>query len=354
MTQNLSKGLISKIDVVFLLLMCFSIPMFSLSQVNYENENNLKNIGNYDAIEIKATVDENVALYGTLIAPKTRYKIVLVIISGTGKSSQKAHNYLTEFLLENNIAVFRFDKRGVGKSTGKYNDSPSIYTKDFIEIYKELIKLKPISGKKIGFIGHSLGGLVSIKAVENDIKPDFLIQWSTPVGKARELLKYQIKNVIKNYDDLIVGKTIKQRLAILDYANNLIDKHPDKTAWDIWKIAKKECKDHNISKRSFTNYIMPYNVEFARIDNSESYKNLDIPTLFIIGSDDILVDPLKSKNDLLLFGNQNIEYVLINGYNHFMVKKETSEKTNDIYDVAFEFKQKLVNWILDIDKKSIN
>ncbi|MBB4119894.1 pimeloyl-ACP methyl ester carboxylesterase [Mesonia hippocampi] len=36
---------------------------------------------------------------------------------------------------------------------------------------------------------------------------------------------------------------------------------------------------------------MPHNVEFARIDGTKTYKNINFPTLVIIGEQDILIDP---------------------------------------------------------------
>ena len=53
---------------------------------------------------------------------------------------------------------------------------------------------------------------------------------------------------------------------------------------------------------------MPHNVEFARIDNTKTYQNIDFPTLIIIGKEDILVDPKQSKTELNRIENSNIEF----------------------------------------------
>ena len=330
-------------NYLLLLLLFFSSSIFC--QETLHNEKEIANFQDYNIEEISTSINEEITVFGTLITPKTAFNKILIIISGTGKISQKAHNYLTEVLLENNIGVFKFDKRGVGKSTGEYNDRPKTYTSDFIGIYKEFEKLKTIKNKKIGFLGHSLGGMVSIMAIKENIKPDFLIQWSAPIGKPRELLKYQIKNGLKIYDDLIVGENIKERILALDYANKLIDKYPNKTAFELWKIGKKESKKVNVNKKSFSNYLMPKNVDFTRIDNQKTYEKIDFPTLVIIGEDDILVDPKQSKTELNKIGNSNIEFKEITGLNHFMTKKGTSQKTNEIYNIDESFKGYLVNWI---------
>jgi len=309
----------------------------------------IKNIQDYRVDEISNKIDEKTTIFGTLITPKSDFQNVVVIISGTGEISQKAHNYLTEFLLRNNTGVFRFDKRGVGKSTGEYDDNVTLYTKDFSEIYSKLEEVKAFENKNIGFLGHSLGGIVSLQAIEKQVKPDFLIQWSAPVGKPRDLLKYQINNGIKNYDQLIVGENSYERLKTLDYIFDLIDRNPKKTAWDIWKIAKKESRKYGIDKKSFTNYIMPYHLELARIDNSKTLKKIDLPVLVIIGEEDILVDPIQSKIKLDKIQNSNITFKVLKELNHFMTKKGTNHKTNDIYNVDNSFKNYLIGWINNLE-----
>jgi alpha-beta hydrolase superfamily lysophospholipase len=328
------------------------------SQEKFDNEKGIENIENYNKEEITTNVkktttvygtfDVNIKLYGTLLTPKTKFDKILVIISGTGKISQKGYNYLTEYFLQNNIGVFRFDKRGVGKSNGEYSDFFQIYTSDFIKVIQVLKKSKSFLNKKIGFLGHSLGGFASIQAIENNIKPDFLIQWSAPIGKPRELTKYQIEKGIINYNKYIVGKNKKERIQNLDYFHNLVDENPNKTAWEIWKSRKKDLRKKGINKDAFFDYLTPHKLEFVRIDNTKTYKNIDFPTLVIIGKEDILVDPKQSKTELDKIGNPNIEFNQIDGLNHFMTKKGVDWKTNEIYNVDLFFKEYIVNWINEL------
>ena len=314
----------------------------------YGNEKEIANIEKYYKEEIEFEINNEIRISGTLLKPKNEFDKILVIISGTGQISQNAHNNLTEYLLENNIAVFRFDKRGVGKSTGTYDDRTETYTNDFIKIFNQLEKLKSVQNKTIGFLGHSLGGIVSIQAVEQNVKPDFLIQWSTPIGKPRELIKYQINNGIKNYDNLIVGNTDKDRIKTLDYIFQLIDQNPTLSALELWKIAKKDSKKYGIKKKAYSRYLQPHNVSDARIDNSQNYMEIDFPTLVIIGDEDILVDPKQSEIELKIIANQNIEFKTVNELNHFMTKTGVDWKTNEIYNVDLTFKEYIVNWINSI------
>lgn len=314
----------------------------------YGNEKEIENIENYRNEEIITEINSEIKIFGTLLKPKTDFDKILVLISGTGQISQNAHNHLTEYLLENNIAVFRFDKRGVGKSTGTYDDRAETYTNDFVRIFNQFKTLKSVQNKTIGFLGHSLGGIVSIQAFEQEIKPDFLIQWSTPIGKPRELIKYQINNGINNYDNLIIGNTDKDQIKTLDYIFELIDQNPQLSAWELWKIARKESKKFGINKKAYANYLQPHKVAEARIDNSKNYKKIDFPTLVIIGEKDILVDPKQSETELNNISNPNIEFKSFNGLNHFMTRTGIDWKTNEIYNVDLAFKDYIVNWINNI------
>ena len=343
-------------NITIILLLFISNLIFS--QEKFDNEKGIENIENYNKEEIitnvkktttvYGTFDENIKLYGTLLTPKTKFDKILVIISGTGKISQKGHNYLTEYFLQNNIGVFRFDKRGVGKSNGEYNDFFQIYTSDFIKVIQELKKSKSFLSKKIGFLGHSLGGIASIQAVENNIKPDFLVQWSAPIGKPREITKFQIEKGIRNYDEYIFGNNIEEKINTLNYFHKLVDENPNKTSWEIWKSRKKDLRKKGINKNAFFDYLMPHKLAFSRLDNRETYRKIDFPTLVIIGEEDILVDQKKSKTELDKIGNPNIEFKQIDGLNHFMTKKRVDWKTNEIYNVDLFFKEYIVNWINEL------
>jgi len=339
-----------------LLIITLLIINFSFAQENIGIKSEIKNIENFNIEEIKVSIEksktvketneEKIQLFGTLITPKNDFDKILVIISGTGKITQIAHKYLTESLLTNNVGIFRFDKRGVGKSTGNYNDDPQIYTNDFISIYNEFKKSKSVANKKIGFLGHSLGAIVTIETIENNIKPNFLIQWAPPIGKPREILKFQIKNGIKNYDNLIVGKTIDERIQAIDFANKLIDKYPNKNAWELLKIGKKELKKTHIKKKAFSKYLMPDKIEFARMDNTNTYNEIDFPTLVCVGENDILVDPIASENSLKLIDNYNIDFKSFNKLNHFFEEND-SLNTND-WNIAENTKRYIVEWIEQI------
>jgi len=320
--------------------------MTIFSQEIFENEKEIRTPEKYNFEEIQInTSKDGVKLFGTLITPKNDFKKIIIIVSGTGKISQYAHNFLTESLLKNNIGVFRFDKRGVGKSSGYYNDLPKIYTEDFMNVVQTLKRNNLISNKKIGALGHSLGGLVTIESIKRGTKLDFLIQWSAPVGKARDLMEYQLKQGIKNYDNIVVGKNLESRIELLKFVHKVIDENLSKGTWEIWKTTLKEAKKKGFKKKDFKNYITHDFVEIAKINNTETYEGIDFPTLFIIGEYDNLVDPNSSIELLEKINNKFISVKKFASLNHFLTKNGVNENTNEIYNVDEDAKKYLIDWL---------
>lgn len=112
-----------------------------------------------------------VTIAGTLTLPQGDGPFPgVILISGMGPkdrdSSMGGHKpfaVLADHLTRNGIAVLRFDKRGVGKSTGTYD--LSITSKEFAADVLAGVKFfrrhPSIDRKKIGLIGSSEGGMIA-------------------------------------------------------------------------------------------------------------------------------------------------------------------------------------------------
>lgn len=92
-----------------------------------------------------------------------------ILIAGSGPNDRdetilrhKLFLVLADSLTRRGIAVLRYDKRGVGKSTGSY---ASATTQDYAEDAQAafaFLKAQPrVDAKKVGLIGHSEGGLIA-------------------------------------------------------------------------------------------------------------------------------------------------------------------------------------------------
>ena len=260
------------------------------SQNNSDFGKGIKDIERYNSQEIDfIDSEENVKLSGTLIFPKTNYSKIVVITPGSGQNNRNSHYNIAEELLKNGIAVYRFDDRGVGKSGGKVNFGVDQIIKDLYYALNNLQKIDSLSNKKIGALGHSLGGIATIDAYQNGLRIDFLILMATPIEKFGKFNKPQY------------------------------------------------------SSRS--------NPEI-KVSTKMLFQNLQIPMLFIAGTNDSFFNSTETAALIHDLNNKNIEVKIINGLNHFLRAgsddwKKTKEYHN-LYEIDPQALQEITSWIAKI------
>jgi pimeloyl-ACP methyl ester carboxylesterase len=111
---------------------------------------------------------------------------------GSGASDRDNDVYfprIREHLLDARIAVCSFDKRGVGGSTGRWQDAGIIeQAHDLLACVKALL-LDPAVPKPIGLFGHSQGGWVVVEPAGRRPEVAFVVANSgpgvTPVAQER-------------------------------------------------------------------------------------------------------------------------------------------------------------------------
>src|SRR5687768_5884981 len=87
--------------------------------------------------ELKIKVSDQVSLSGTLVTPlNSNSRLLIILVSPplrydrnlSGKNNDNGmFSVLTDAFVRQGISVFRFDNRGINKSTGN-NDSSTLYT----------------------------------------------------------------------------------------------------------------------------------------------------------------------------------------------------------------------------------
>ncbi len=204
-------------NILLMVLLC--IGPLSYAQTIFSHEREIENKENYVFTDIDFfNYDDALKLSGTLIAPKSVYKQIVIILPGSGKDTRNSHYRLAEEFLKNNIAVYRFDERGVGKSQGTFTSAIDGLTYDLAYAIKHLKSLSNTKDKKIGVLGHSLGGMASIVAHQmiNNSKEqiDFLIQIASPVKSFSDASRYQIQT-LPNYQ--VKNKTNNSNCNICGY-----------------------------------------------------------------------------------------------------------------------------------------
>jgi len=326
------------------------ITNFIKAQEVYTYEKQISNLQNYISTEIDTENFENkVVLKGTLIEPKSNYTTVVIIVPGSGKDTRNSHYRLTEKLLENNIAVYRYDERGCGLSTGKFN-TISYTINDMINdlkfVYLNIKNQKTVVGKKIGLLGHSMGGMTTIGILDKNMTPDFLVQWATPIQKKGEFIKYQLTTGVNKFEEELVYNSIEEKIFVIDKINTVIFENKNDENLVLSKKIDKVSKDIGYKKKNYKRFTyanFSSTKELIKKDFENTYKNCKIKLLYIIGENDKFVDAKKETELLESFNNPNIEIKKIGNLNHYL--KNGIENIKEKYEIEDNGVNEITNWI---------
>ena len=104
---------------------------------------------------------------GTLWLPEGNADATLLMHPGSGPSDRDNDVYfppIRESLLDAGIAVCSFDKRGVGGSSGRWQDAGIIEQADDLSACLKVLLGDAAVPKPVGLFGHSQGGWVVLEA----------------------------------------------------------------------------------------------------------------------------------------------------------------------------------------------
>ena len=158
-----------------------------------------------EEIEIYNSLD-SVKLSGTLTLPTNDGKQypVVILVSGSGAQNRdseilehKSFAVIAHHLAKQGIGSFRYDERGVEKSTGNYaNSDLHDFYRDLDAIVNSISERKEV--KKLGIFGHSEGGILAPwYASEHKKTINFVIMMGAPGLPIKEMMHSQRENVYK-------------------------------------------------------------------------------------------------------------------------------------------------------------
>ena len=326
-----------------LLLVC----TLTNGQVKFSHEREIKGIENFNQHELDFfNFTDGLRLSGTLISPKKSYNKIIIIIPGSGKDTRYAHHKLASSFLENNIAVYRFDERGVGKSQGNYTSAIDRLTDDISYCIKHLKSLPIFKDKEVGILGHSLGGMASAIATNNSYnstaKVDFLIQIASPVKNFSNASKYQIKT-LPQYK--IKKKSEKEIVSLLDTLLHITNINKNISDIALRKKGIEAIKKNGFNLKDIKFWSLTH-ISLFKQDYEAVYKQLQIPTIYIIGSRDQFVNPKTEISLLKKYNNPLITVKVMNNLNHYLTSG--SLQPNVIYNIDKKATDTIINWVQKI------
>jgi len=174
-------------------------------------------------------------LYGELFAP-AKPQALVVLVFGSGQDSAVTFNYVQHLLPLYDIAVFVYDKRGTGKSTGRFTVDFSELADDALAAVDYSRKLLNMPGVPVGLMGESQGGwiapLAAVRAPADFVVVSYGLAIS-PLDEDRNEVFDEM--TAKGYDDSVMAKareltSITGRIMLSRFTDGLDDLRKFKAA----------------------------------------------------------------------------------------------------------------------------
>lgn len=145
----------------------------------------------YDEVEVELPSSEpGRKLFGTLTRPKTPGPHPAIVLhTGCGGfdrdetlGDRRAFFAIADILTRRGMAVIRYDKIGTGKSPGTFiGVSPAQFAADYQAIAAWARTQPEIDPARVGYIGHSEGGMIAVLAAGQDPKTAFVVAIAPPL-----------------------------------------------------------------------------------------------------------------------------------------------------------------------------
>ncbi len=300
---------------------------------------------------------DDIKLSGSLFLPDTiNTHTLAIVLTGSGASTRnelfgghQTFKVIADYLARNQIAVFIYDERGAGESTGKQRDNTTrTYMTDALNILEYFKKNKNINPEKIGYVGHSEGVLVAMKAAsvnKNDVA--FIVSLAGPGVPTVELMKKQVEDMyrLSDIDKDTIEILIEYRKKLFDLTqeyDRITDLRKNAVALteeyaELFNEYQQEKYGLNeFGAHSFLGqYITPWLRYFLKLDPANYIKQVKCPVIALNGDKDIQVHAASNidaiEKALKEANNENYEVKIFEGLNHIFQPAETGSNEEYMY-----------------------
>ena len=268
---------------------------------------------------------------GTLLVPSKEHSPLVLIIAGSGPTDRDGNNIslqnnslkmIAQGLYMNDIASFRFDKRGISKSAAAGMSEEDLRFEHYIEDVQQWCSLLKEDSRFSSFIilGHSEGSLIGMIASQT-VSPDKFISLAGPGFSMQATLRRQLAD---------------QPVYILSMSLPIIE-----------QLEKGKTVDSvpPLINMLFRPSIQPYLISTFKYDPVIEISKVQSPVLIVQGTTDIQIQVEDAKK--LAAANSNSELVIIEGMNHILKEADANRFLNlrTYGDPNLELKQGLIEKI---------
>lgn len=326
-------------------------------------------------LSIKAN---DVEIGGTLSLPTNLKTSSLVIMSsGSGPQDRdetlegfKIFKIIADHLASKGAASFRYDDRGVGKSTGDFvNSTIEDHSNDLESIIDYFKSSKNYSFDSFILLGHSQGGILAGKVAVGNESVKKVILMGAPSVPLIEVVTYQVRQEYEHTDlpkklieaDVSAHNKLMRAIEDKKNINEAYQLFKETTASIMYELSSGEEVDSlKIEQNAIAKanefkiiYALPSLTSFLYYDPSKDLEQLEVPVLGLFGGLDYQVTIEQNKDRMenaLLKSGTDYHLVTFENANHFYQKAITGSR--DEYATlekkfAGNFLDEISTWILD-------
>ena len=237
--------------------------------------------------------NNNINLSGSLCLPDKRGKFPLVLmVAGSGdidrnenKRGFKSNIFssIAHHLADNGIASFRYDKRGVGKSSGDFYQAGHFDLVDDAELCLDhILTLPECDQTSVFLLGHSEGSIIVPQISNRNTDVAGLILLAPFVDKIESLMMTQSRDLKKTANSLKGIKHLATKLLFSIY-------DPVRAQHRVLNKIKNNNKD--VIYSSFQKLPAKWIRELMQVDPEDVFRNNSTSMLIIGGSKDVQCNP---------------------------------------------------------------
>jgi BAAT / Acyl-CoA thioester hydrolase C terminal./Prolyl oligopeptidase family. len=249
--------------------------------------------------EVLKWANGDIQLVGTLYLPAGRGPFPAALMlhgSGSLPRTDRIFREHAERLARAGLAIFVYDKRGVGDSTGDWKQASLVDLADDALGGLNLLRRHPkLLPNRIGFIGISQGPWVGDILISRSETVAFAVWLSgTPVTPA-EQGNYVIERALrsKGYDEAAIERAVKLNRQILDVYRT--DRGWDEAATAVQSASSEAWfKDSGVGLQPRDSWNWQWYRRFMDYDPVPTLKKLKIPLFAAFGGSDPLIPMDKS------------------------------------------------------------
>jgi len=297
-------------------------------------------------------IDAGIELAGTLTLPSSEgiFPAVL-LLSGSGAQDRDETVFghrpffvLADYLTRRGIAVVRVDDRGVGGSTGNFDEATAVdYAADAMAGVNYLKGRKEINHDSIGLVGHSEGGIIASMVAAQSTDIAFIVLIASPGMAIKELESSDKTRALKAEgasDDLIAKNLALQEslFAVISQKTDgkIVQNKFTSIITEFFKgLSEEEKKITEISEENLEAHIQnhfqrlhsPWFRFYLPFDPGTVLQKVTCPVLAVNGEKDVQVTPKENlqaiKRALKAGGNNNYTVKELPNLNHLLQTAKT-------------------------------